>query len=1405
MKAREKGDASSWFGMPRWIALFLAAVAIAGIGFLLWLTAETFSRSTSVDARRIRALNIAADYIARWPDVATTIGQTSLYHRTAPEKGRSESDGNVFFDYLYHPEFGEFRIRYDRGQPSCPKTFRIDRNRLTVQGEALKAPETAKPEMTYVETARAASWISLDGIGNPVCFEIANLDLGKVAPPLGSFSHLLLIEDSAAPPPGTEEKGKDATGKAAEPKATDAATNKTTTKPSEGELPSWREGRVIGWVGQSELPIRKLSDLPALESEVSKVVVATAEATYAATTTKQASQGAKSGPTDALEPFDSKVAGKKYRFYWRPIALGVPDQSAEAGGQSATYYLVGVAPIRAAPEPGRSRTEVLAFAAVLFMLIALVPVVKLALLGPVDSMRPIEVAAICLGIVAATALGTAFWIGSRDVLVARTTASPEVQKAAGDLVSWISGDLHTALFSDEMNKLSEGFGRGASADLVDGFAPAPTGIRLPNTPIVKVETVALLDANGRQAAGTVVKAERDHVGANFDLGDRVYFKRATDRDFAPYSNVLLNELKQKYRLAPCDIWRDVEDGLVFDQIRARTDGAPKTIVAAKFKKAAPNLSCGQRPIARDEDERLRPSVVISSFTMPSMLSPTLRPGIRYAVIDVREEAIGHPVLFHSDSYRAGVELFDESLNPRTRARLSRELGDPIACANPDKEGSKPFIGTYEEETSLFAVARVPCTDWAVVTFRSRPMIDSEAVKPALHAIIVWGSLTIFPYFLWMVATLWWGDCAWVCLWPEPTERKKDAYRRLALALAATGLLAVTLMILISPLAGALLSWVGSGAALWRLQRVHKEEVERRAKEWIKPEPAQAKDPVGTPGSEDKPAKRPNEILDQPTEHWFSLLAVMLLITVSVVPVAAFAADARAYFAQVAAAEEYVVDQATSQAKIRMQNAIARMEGVGDRLDEGVSKPAPPCDKCPHYFTESLRKAAGFERGLGLLEAPPSHWGPLQLRFTDDFALFSLALVIAVVLGLSIWSSTRGLFGFGVAIEAVDYPQLPVRYGDERRWFRKRKKGWFLEDDLPPRFLVIRARENHLEALRRDSVWIDLNDHIKNDRPPKLPPRNPSKPGLLLIDNLGLLLGDPESRRKALERLEWIIDRQGDPPGFRIAILTSLTPLERLLQSFEREREENVLLDEQQKSTARLERAKYREDMRWSAVFEEFTTYFHATRKRRPPCDLDEKGEVVKRIWKELEYVPDHVVAAMIWDPEKPLIAEEILNWADGIQDENPETRAIVDFLASNLIEHYHLVWSLSSRAERLLLYRMAHGHVPNIAKAYALRSLVKRGLVVLDPYPRTMNESFAQFVRHVEKPETIKIWRQTQEHGFWEGARLLFGLALPIALGVLILAAIRNGDSIASVVPLLVAAGPALINALGSARRTAAA
>ncbi len=516
------------------------------------------------------------------------------------------------------------------------------------------------------------------------------------------------------------------------------------------------------------------------------------------------------------------------------------------------------------------------------------------------------------------------------------------------------------------------------------------------------------------------------------------------------------------------------------------------------------------------------------------------------------------------------------------------------------------------------------------------------------------------------------------------------------------------------------------------------------------------------------------------------------------PVLALAADARGYYEELSAAHNDVARQKTDDERLRSWHAIARMEGVETPPIPNHATKLPECANCPDYFVKHLRAEAGHEDTLEQVSRQPFHWflGLHGFRYVDDFTLLPLLMLIVIILWLAIRASLQGLFGFGVALEAIEYPTLKVGHG-----------GGVEVDDLPPRFLVVGADERLLQALKRRAEEMDLNSDIRKRRALRLPSRGADGPKLLLIRNLGQLLGDPDYRREALERLEQIVAEQGEPPRYRIAILTSLTPLERLLQSFERERDENDRLGEEAQTTARLERAKHREDMRWSAVFEEFTTYYQAAVRRVCPenLDLDKEGHAVKLIWQELEYVPDQVVAAMIGHAEKPLSCEHILNWARGIADHHPGDSAIVDYLASSLIEHYHLMWALSSREERLLLYRIAHGHTPNIARAYALRSLVKRGLVVLDPYPRTMNQSFAQFVQHVETPKTITRWRRSQVQGSWGSARLLLALALPLALGVLIFAAIRNGNSLAAIIPLIIATGPALIHALGAAKRTAAA
>ena len=107
--AQEKSG--SWFGLTKWLSIFLAFICAAAVGLILWLLAQSLESSASTDARRVRELNIAADYIQKWPDVAESIGRSNLFHRdrwhTEPVTGERQAEV-----WLHHPEFGEYPVRY---------------------------------------------------------------------------------------------------------------------------------------------------------------------------------------------------------------------------------------------------------------------------------------------------------------------------------------------------------------------------------------------------------------------------------------------------------------------------------------------------------------------------------------------------------------------------------------------------------------------------------------------------------------------------------------------------------------------------------------------------------------------------------------------------------------------------------------------------------------------------------------------------------------------------------------------------------------------------------------------------------------------------------------------------------------------------------------------------------------------------------------------------------------------------------------------------------------------------------------------------------------------------------------------------------------------------------------------
>jgi hypothetical protein len=160
-------------------------------------------------------------------------------------------------------------------------------------------------------------------------------------------------------------------------------------------------------------------------------------------------------------------------------------------------------------------------------------------------------------------------------------------------------------------------------------------------------------------------------------------------------------------------------------------------------------------------------------------------------------------------------------------------------------------------------------------------------------------------------------------------------------------------------------------------------------------------------------------------------------------------------------------------------------------------------------------------------------------------------------------------------------------------------------------------------------------------------------------------------------------------------------------------------------------------------------------------------------------------------PFIPLYRDIVFIWAAARRF--PGRNAALAYIRGQFIEHYQRLWSASTVAERLVMHHIAFGRFVNIRSSLGFAPLVRRGLVVLDPEPRLMNESFAMFVRQAEKLDRIREWQQALPGSAWLKSRLPIFLLL--GLGVLALAAmaILAGQDIVALLPVLAAGAPALL------------
>ena len=142
-------------------------------------------------------------------------------------------------------------------------------------------------------------------------------------------------------------------------------------------------------------------------------------------------------------------------------------------------------------------------------------------------------------------------------------------------------------------------------------------------------------------------------------------------------------------------------------------------------------------------------------------------------------------------------------------------------------------------------------------------------------------------------------------------------------------------------------------------------------------------------------------------------------------------------------------------------------------------------------------------------------------------------------------------------------------------------------------------------------------------------------------------------------------------------------------------------------------------------------------------------------------------------------------------EEFPE--AIINQVLDQAEPYYRILWAISSKDERMVLYHVAiHGFV-SWRSSDVVRRLINRGLIQMVPHPRLMNRSFWRFVRHAEMPEVLEQW--TEEAGASGWSRLKGPVSVAVVLTIAFLFAtqpqlLRQSMALTAI---LAAGAPALV------------
>ncbi|MET0308923.1 MAG: hypothetical protein ABW023_09485 [Sphingomonas sp.] len=1081
----------------------------------------------------------------------------------------------------------------------------------------------------------------------------------------------------------------------------------------------------------------------------------------------------------------------------QPRAPGsLPNSGTSTSDGGCQFYIVGLMPNQALRTAWISPPALVltGFSLLLLIVMALLPVARLLLIGSSESIGPIELVGILFGTYAATAIVTLLVLFAYETANERHRTTRDGEAAAVSLANKAA---------DEINSL-------ASSAIYCRTSPVPPP---PETkaPLPRIFEAGWFDAMG----GYQVKAcGIEAFSTSVDIGARPYFKELKDPDAATPDGNRLSYVLAEVHSQTDGVKKTV---LVLGDNAASRPNKPQPAEEAASATKPPSTTPNPPPPTTEEDKAPR-YLLVSTF-MKSLAQPLLPWPQKFMVVDTGDPRL--PVLFHSEPGRALMEEF------ATQIDRSGEIGRALRQMKPAELGKFSFSRRYDGEVTTFSVARISGTRWAILVFHTLDEVDQIAARTATRALTAWAGVSVILMVV-TVCFILYRKQQWRRLWPSPhqTQTYRDARIIAALAIAIA-----IWALFIGPWAVPIAVGIGIMVCLSEFRR------------------------LGSKGGDED--KLTSETEHAYRLYVLSMLACVAIAPMIAfwADARAFSRDLVDQYRIDRAATGLKQE---SERVAALQQMIASSDRIEfDAKGAAVKSMDLPV---PQVFNPAGKKTrpvgsradlnwtvAGLARHLqtGLPQVRVQHClgGENWYCWTDSNApniadhigvkprdvhrptaiamllILTLALGGAALICTVVFQSLQALTGFGIPLNAVTWPTLvlsgtPNRANNELALARKSMLvapqqavrdavnafAISVPVDLAAELLPIPESLLNLQQVGTVPAYPTPWTQLPQNRPPRL-----------VITGLELVLRSPVRRRAALAYLERAVEALAPGsanPIAGIVLIAEMSPLERILDAF----------DAQSESDDSQDRTSWREELRWARLFQDFSTFSFA-----PIDKIDWKlvhantlsglSIPARKLANELRWLPGSVIDGVIADSTSRTIltstnqkfpvdstvyqghyTDLIVEWARAV---NPVSEsAAVDFLRSNLIEYYEQCWAASSLSERFVLDAVARGAFVNMRKSIALQSLVRRGLVILDPTPRLMNESFALFILQTERPDSLQAWRERQPPSTWANLRMPLAIGIPVAILFLAFAAAESGQELTAAISLIAAGSPALLGSL---------